>query len=117
MANLQTTLASYGLMDANVPIEQQLQDRLTNSFEPAYIKNYVTGFFSAAGNVGVTIGAVLFISFFFLQEQGLFVNFLSSLMPQHTQLSDVQLDSLVRFVRGLAPSGPSGSAIGARASC
>lgn len=81
LVKLQARLASYGLMDANVPIEQQLQERLSNSFEPSYIKNYVSGFFSAMGNVGVTIGSVIFISFFFLQEQGLFVNFLSSLMP------------------------------------
>lgn len=33
---------------------------------------------------------------------------LSPLMPQHTQLSDAQLDALVRFVRGLAAAGPSG---------
>lgn len=106
LANLQTTLASYGLMDANVPIEQQLQERLTNSFEPAYIKNYVTGFFSAAGNVGVTIGATLFISFFFLQEQGLFVNFLSSLMPSQYDekvkraLSEIA-KNLALYFRGL----------------
>ncbi len=81
LANLQVQLASYGLVDANVPLEQQMQERLSSSFEPSYIKNYISGFFSAAGNVGITIGSVLFISFFFLQEQGLFVNFLSSLMP------------------------------------
>jgi predicted PurR-regulated permease PerM len=107
LTNLQNTLASYGLMDANVPIEQQLQDRLTNSFEPASIKNYITSFFSAAGNIGVTFGAVLFISFFFLQEQGLFVNFLSSLMPSQYDekvkhaLSDIA-HNLSLYFRGLA---------------
>ncbi len=106
MANIQAWLVSYGLMDANVPIEQQLQDRLTDSFEPASIKNYVTGFFAAAGNVGVTFGAVIFISFFFLQEQGLFANFLSSLMPSQYDekvkraLSDIA-KNLSLYFRGL----------------
>jgi predicted PurR-regulated permease PerM len=106
LLNLQTKLANYGLMDANVPIEQQLQNRLTNSFEPSTIKNYITSFFSAAGNIGVTIGAVAFISFFFLQQQGLFVNFLSSLMPSQYDekvkkaLSDIA-KNLSLYFRGL----------------
>lgn len=106
LSNLQSQLASYGLMDANIPIEQQLQDRLTGSFEPSSIKKYISGFFSTAGNIGVTIGAVAFISFFFLQEQGLFVNFLSSLMPSQYDaqvkhaLSDIA-KNLSLYFRGL----------------
>lgn len=106
LLNLQAQLAGYGLMDANVPIEQQLQQRLSNSFEPSTIKNYVTSFFSAAGNIGVTIGSVAFISFFFLQQQGLFVNFLSSLMPSQYDekvkkaLSDIA-KNLSLYFRGI----------------
>ena len=106
LVNLQNQLASYGLMDANVPIEQQLRQRLTSDFEPSSIKNYVTSFFSAAGNIGVTVGAVAFISFFFLQEQGIFVNFLSSLMPSQYDeqvkraLSDIA-KNLQLYFRGL----------------
>lgn len=106
LAKLQTSLANYGLVDGSVPLEQQLQDRLAGSFEPSSIKNYVTGFFSAAGNIGVTIGSVAFISFFFLQEQGLFVNFISSLMPSQYDekvkraLSDIA-KNLSLYFRGL----------------
>lgn len=106
LLNLQTNLASYGLVDATIPLEQQLQSRLTNSFEPASLKNYVTSFFAAAGNIGVTFGAVAFISFFFLQEQGMFVNFLSSLMPSQYDekvkhaLSDIA-KNLSLYFRGL----------------
>ncbi len=106
LANLQAQLSSYGLMDSKMPIEQQLQQRLSNSFEPSSIKNYVTSFFAAAGNFGVTIGAVGFISFFFLQEQGLFVNFLSSLMPsQYDEQVKRALSDIARnlhlYFRGL----------------
>jgi predicted PurR-regulated permease PerM len=106
MAKMQEQLAAYGIVDGNVPLEQQLQERLTNSFEPSSIKNYISSFFSAAGNLGVTIGAVAFISFFFLQEQGLFVNFLSSLMPSQYDekvkraLSDIA-KNLSLYFRGL----------------
>ncbi len=106
LAKLQTQLASYGLVDANIPLEQQLQDRLTGSFEPSSLKKYISGFFSTAGNIGVTIGSVAFISFFFLQEQGLFVNFLSSLMPSQYDsqikhaLSDIA-KNLALYFRGL----------------
>lgn len=106
LLNLQTKLASYGLVDGTIPLEQQLQNRLTNSFEPASLKNYISSFFSAAGNIGVTIGAVAFISFFFLQEQGMFVNFLSSLLPSQYDekvkhaLSDIA-KNLSLYFRGL----------------
>jgi predicted PurR-regulated permease PerM len=56
--------------------------------------------------VGVTFGAVLFISFFFLQEQGMFVNFISSLMPSQYDekvkraLSDIA-KNLSLYFRGL----------------
>lgn len=106
LTKLQSQLANYGLMDPNVPIEQQLQQRLTGSFEPSSLKKYINGFFSTAGNIGVTIGAVIFISFFFLQEQGLFVNFLSSLMPSQYDsqikraLSDIA-KNLALYFRGL----------------
>ncbi|MBK8565915.1 MAG: AI-2E family transporter [Saprospiraceae bacterium] len=106
LTNLQTQLASYGLVDANIPLEQQLQERLTGSFEPSSIKKYISGFFATAGNIGVTIGAVVFISFFFLQEQGIFVNFLSSLMPSQYDaqikhaLSDIA-KNLALYFRGL----------------
>ncbi len=106
LANLQAQLSSYGLVNATIPIEDQLQQSLSNSFEPATIKTYITSFFSAAGNIGVTIGAVGFISFFFLQEQGIFVNFLSSLMPSQYDeqvkraLSDIA-KNLHLYFRGL----------------
>ncbi|MCC6725001.1 MAG: AI-2E family transporter [Saprospiraceae bacterium] len=106
LTKLQTRLASYGIVDANVPLEQQLQERLTGSFEPSSIKKYISGFFSTAGNIGVTFGAVLFISFFFLQEQGIFVNFLSSLMPSQYDsqvkhaLSEIA-KNLALYFRGL----------------
>ncbi len=106
LANLQTQLASYGLVDANIPLEQQLQERLTGSFEPSSIKRYINGFFATAGNIGVTLGSVAFISFFFLQEQGIFVNFISSLMPSQYDgqvkhaLSDIA-KNLALYFRGL----------------
>ncbi len=106
LAKLQAKLSNYGLVDPNVPLEQQLQERLTNSFEPSSLKKYISGFFSTAGNIGVTFGAVAFISFFFLQEQGIFVNFLSSLMPSQYDaqikhaLSDIA-KNLALYFRGL----------------
>ncbi len=81
LLNLQNWLVSYGIITQDVSLEQQLRQGLTKSFEPAFIKNYVSSVLTTAGNIGVTIGSVVFISFFFLKERGLFVNFLAALMP------------------------------------
>ncbi len=81
LLQLQATLAQYGLIDPSVSVEKQLQQTLTNSFEPRFIKDYLGGAISAAGNIGVGIASVLFITFFFLQEKGMFANFLADLLP------------------------------------
>ena len=81
LGQLQTTLAEYGLMQTDVPIGRVLQENFAHFMEPAYIGNYFGQAISAAGNLLVGVVSVLFITFFFLKEQGLFVKFLAAIMP------------------------------------
>jgi len=106
MLNLQQTLEGYGLLESGTTIEQQLRATFSDWFEPRSIGKYFSNAVSAAGSIGVGIASVVFITFFFLQEQGMFVNFLAALMPKQYEgqvrqaLSDVA-NMLSRYFRGL----------------
>ncbi len=106
MSHLQQSLAKYGILQSADPLDQQLKENLSVWLEPATIGNYFGGLLSAAGGVLVGVVSVLFITFFFLKEQGLFVNFIAAIMPPqydsqvHRAISDVAT-MLSRYFRGL----------------
>lgn len=102
----QEQLSAYGLLPAGVTLEEQLHNSFSDWLEPRKIGNYLSGIASAAGNIGVGIASVLFISFFFLQEQGMFAGFVAALMPEQYDrqvrqaISDIAT-MLSRYFRGL----------------
>jgi predicted PurR-regulated permease PerM len=106
LLNFQHRLESYGLLSPGFTMEQQLRDTFSNWFEPRYVGQYFSNAFSAIGNTSVGIASVLFITFFFLQEQGMFVSFLAALMPKQYEaqvrhaISDIA-NMLSRYFRGL----------------
>lgn len=106
MANLEESLAKFGVIDPATSLEQQLQQTFSKYLEPASMGQYVGGVVSAAGSILVGMVSVIFITFFFLKEQGLFVSFLAALMPEqyegqvHSAISDTAF-MLGRYFRGL----------------
>lgn len=102
----QQRLEGYGIIDNGISLETQLKNTFSEWFEPRFIGNYFGSLMSAAGDIGVGVGSVVFISFFFLQEQGMFVNFLAALLPKQYSgqvrraLADIA-DMLSRYFRGL----------------
>jgi predicted PurR-regulated permease PerM len=99
-------LAAFGIIDTTLTLEQQLKTTFSDWFEPAFIGNYFGTVISAAGNILVGVASVVFITFFFLKEQGLFVNFIAALMPKQYEaqvrhaISDIA-NMLSRYFRGL----------------
>ncbi len=100
-------LARYGMLDADAPgPEEQIRDELIGWFEPALIGNFFGSLISTAGNLFVTIFSIVFITFFFLKEQRLFVNFLTALVPNayENQMRRVVIDVtrlLTRYFVGI----------------
>jgi predicted PurR-regulated permease PerM len=89
-----------------VSVEKALKDNFFKWFEPQRIGNLFSDFLAAAGNILFTLFSVIFITFFFLKEQGLFVNFLVALVPnQHEDkvrhaIEDIS-NLLSRYFRGI----------------
>lgn len=106
MRSLQDKLEMYGFLNPGDSLEHQLRVTFSDWFEPRSIGRYFSNMFAAMGGIGVGIASVLFITFFFLQEQGMFVNFLAALMPKQYEdqvrhaISDIA-NMLSRYFRGL----------------
>jgi len=66
--------------------EAMLSDQLKGWFQPAAIGDYFSSFLSMAGNLMMGIFSVVFITFFFLKEEGLFTLFIVSLVPNQYEI-------------------------------
>ncbi|MBX2875028.1 MAG: AI-2E family transporter [Saprospiraceae bacterium] len=66
--------------------EDMLSDQLKGWFQPAAIGDYFSSFLSMAGNLMMGIFSVVFITFFFLKEDGLFTLFIVSLVPNRFEI-------------------------------
>ena len=79
--HLQAWLAEHNINWDPRSTEQRLNETLTQSFNPELIGNLFSMILSAAGSVFIAVFSIVFITFFFLKEQGLFSNFLLALAP------------------------------------
>lgn len=106
LEHLQGHLADVGVLDSTESLEQQLQQTFSGYLEPASIGDYFGGVLSAFGNILLAVVSIIFITFFFLKEQGLFVSFLAAIMPEQydSQVRRAISDTahmLSRYFRGL----------------
>lgn len=74
-------LAKRGItVDERSP-EQMVRDVLINVLNLGNITDFFGSSIAAVSNLLIAFFAVIFITFFFLQEQGMFVNFVTALVP------------------------------------
>ncbi len=103
---LEDELQALGVINPTDSLAQMLENTFSHWLEPATIGEVFKNIVAAAGNILVGTAAVVFITFFFLREQGLFVNFLVALMPEEysdqvRKAIDDSATLLSRYFRGL----------------
>ncbi|MEO1623638.1 MAG: AI-2E family transporter, partial [Bacteroidota bacterium] len=81
LGQINAQLEEWGLTGADQSAEEQLQNMLKGRFEPSQIGNFFSSIVGAAGNLLFSIFSIVFITFFFLKEQGLFVDFIVAVSP------------------------------------
>ena len=75
-------LFKYGLSSSTeISVERQMKEIFSHWLEPSTIGNYFKSLISTAGNILLNVFSIIFITFFFLKEQGLFVDFLVAIAP------------------------------------
>ena len=80
-SQLNNWLLEKGLILPGQSPSDQIHETLKGWFEPAQIGNIFGSIVGVFSNFIITIFSVVFITFFFLKEQGLFVRIISALVP------------------------------------
>ncbi len=99
-------LIEHGVDPKTADIDKGLQDAFGNIFQPGMVANFLSSTLGAAGSIFFAIFSIVFITFFFLKERGLFDEFVLALVPDKydKQVKEVFDDSsylLSRYFRGI----------------
>ncbi len=83
LAQLNDWMLKHDLVSSPLSSEEQLQQalRLEEWFKPEQLSNWFAGLLAAAGNIFIAFFSVIFITFFFLRDQGLFTKVVQALVP------------------------------------
>ena len=83
----------------DTPIEK-IQKRIFTAFNPGQIPQLFSTLIGFMGNLLIAIMSILFIAFFFLKEQGLFLNALQAIVPSKYEKEVIHaLDDSSRLLR------------------
>ncbi len=95
IGRLQAYLSKFGLIDQTTSTEQQIQDELSKVFQPTKISSFLGSIISVLTSLGIGLFSVIFISFFFLKDQGLFTLMLTNFTPTaHESKVKVAVDEI-----------------------
>lgn len=99
-------VSNYGFDLKGRSPEDFLRDTLTGKLDPNLIGNFFSNFIAAAGNIVITLFSIVFITFFFLKEQKLFVRFIQAVVPnkyeqQVSKAIDEVSTMLTRYFGGI----------------
>ncbi len=106
LSELNSMGKKYGIIPSKSNITSQAEIHFKEWIQHINVGNLFSSVFSTASGLLATFVSVLFILFFFLQEQSMFVGFLSVLLPKqyeqyiHDAVEDIQT-MLTRYFTGL----------------
>jgi predicted PurR-regulated permease PerM len=79
--NILQWLKSFGIPVELINLEKLVSSLTKGWFEPTLVTDILSKFFSTASSFFVATASILFISFFFIQEQGMFLRFILTFIP------------------------------------
>ncbi len=96
---LSAWLQGLGLLQPGGSAADQFQEALSNWFKPGVIGNFFSSLLGVAGELLFALFSTVFITFFFLREQGLFERFIVAITPPQYE-GEVQraIDNITRLL-------------------
>ncbi|WP_235298797.1 AI-2E family transporter [Portibacter marinus] len=79
--SLNERLIELGIVTQEQLSSDKFVSMLSDWFRPNYISTFIGNVFGIAGNLLIGIFSVLFIAFFFLRDDQLFINFVKAMVP------------------------------------
>lgn len=80
--NINDWFIAHGLTEQIASPADQIRETFFSTFNPGKVATFFSSIVSTAGGLLIDLFSIIFISFFFLKEQGLFVNFLTNIIPR-----------------------------------
>lgn len=77
----QSWMSGYGFQIEERSLEESIRQSLSGRFNPSRFGDIISSVIGAAGSILIGIFSIVFITFFFLKEQGLFVSALLAVIP------------------------------------
>ena len=82
LSQMNEQLHRLGLLESHESATEELNIALRSWFRPTQIGNFFSILIGVFGNFLITLFSIVFITYFFLKEQGLFANLITALAPQ-----------------------------------
>jgi predicted PurR-regulated permease PerM len=106
IAYINAKLQSFGLMSSEQSVLDQLKIIFTKWFRPERLSTLFSSILQIGSNLILAVGSIIFITFFFLQNSGLFQDYLIAMVPQRheTKIKHILIDSsllLRRYFGGI----------------
>ncbi len=100
LEQLNNQLVEIGLVERGQSPSQQLAVALKNWFEPQKIGDFFGSLIGFASNFIFALFSIVFILYFFLKDQGLFINFLVAVAPDKYEIElRGALDNITKLLR------------------
>lgn len=99
-------LKSLGLISSEQSVLDQINDVVRKWFRPERVSNIFSSIIQIGSNLTLAVGSIIFITFFFLQESGLFQEYLVAMVPKRHEekIQHILIDSsrlLRRYFSGI----------------
>ena len=101
IAYINTKLQSFGLISSEQTVLDQLKIIFQKWFKPEELSSLFDSILQIASNLILAVGSIIFITFFFLQDSGLFQDYLIASVPQRheSKIMHILLDASVLLRR------------------
>jgi predicted PurR-regulated permease PerM len=101
IAYINAKLQSFGLISSEQTVLDQLKIIFQKWFKPEQLSTLFDSILQIASNLVLAVGSIIFITFFFLQDSGLFQDYLIASVPQRheSKITHILLDSSVLLRR------------------
>ncbi|MEP7321424.1 MAG: AI-2E family transporter [Saprospiraceae bacterium] len=95
IAYINAKLQSFGLMSSEQTVLDQLKMIFTKWFRPERLSTLFSSILQIGSNLLLAVGSIIFITFFFLQNSGLFQGYLIAIVPQRheAKIKHILIDS------------------------
>ena len=87
LASVEAYLKKIGFLQDSASLLQEISIQIKNILVPAEVTVFFSSIVNTIASIGIAIGSILFIGFFFIRDQGLFESSIRSFVPDKYEVA------------------------------